>query len=64
MGITAPEILKAEKFGSRDSIEKTVIKCCVCGRELVDDVWVCDALGNLFCSRECRRIALDKRVPI
>ena len=55
MGITDREILRAEKFGSRDYEVRVMGKCGGCGRVVMsDEAEACrDGIGNLFCTTEC-----------
>ena len=48
------EILKTEKFGSRDKAFNEFVLCCVCGESLPWEEALYDAVGNGFCSNECR----------
>ena len=54
MDICDPEILKAEKFGSRDGELIEFVVCCVCGASLPWEDALYDVVGNGFCSNECR----------
>ncbi len=54
MHICDPEILKTEKFGSRDNEEKDLGVCCICGVNLIEEEAFFDVVGNGFCSNECR----------
>lgn len=49
--ITHPEILRTEKFGSREGgcFDN---RCCVCKKECQDNFLV-NVVGKLFCSTEC-----------
>ena len=53
MGIWHPDILRAEKFGSR-SLFKVRKRCCFCNRFLKEDEFISDVIGNLFCDESCR----------
>ena len=53
MGICDPEILRIEKFGSRERRSFKRNLCRFCGEELLEDFF-CDIAGNVFCSRSCR----------
>ncbi len=54
MDICDPEILKAEKYGSRDYRTGKKARCCVCGCMEFEDGLFCDAVGNLFCCEDCK----------
>ena len=56
MEICDPEVVKTERFGSRDDFKLKESVCLFCGAEILDKFF-CDISGNLFCSRICR----DKR---
>lgn len=55
MGITDREILRAERFGSRDYDANVIGQCVRCGNLATnEDAEVCrDRFMNLFCSRVC-----------
>lgn len=55
MGICDSEILRAEKFGSRDYDIRIAGQCAKCGNLVTnEDSEGCrDGYGHLFCSREC-----------
>ncbi len=55
MGICDAEILRAEKFGSRDYDIKILGQCVKCGEAVTNEACeACrDGCGHLFCSREC-----------
>ena len=54
MDICDPEILKAEKYGSRDYEAYKKARCLVCGCMVFTDDLFCDAVGNLFCGEDCK----------
>ena len=58
MEITDPEILRTEKFGSRERPENGEKLCCICGRALLAEEFVCDVIGNLFCGERCKDDAI------
>ena len=55
MGITDSEILKTEKFGSREYGREILGRCAFCEAEVMsDEAEACrDGYGNLFCSESC-----------
>ena len=54
LSLTHPEILRAERFGSRDVLN---CRCTYCDSEIdEDDDYIFDFPGTVFCSEEC----LDK----
>ena len=53
MWICDPEILKIERFGSRECLEFKKSLCQFCGAEIFEEIF-CDISGNLFCNRKCR----------
>lgn len=54
MDICDPELLKVEKYGSRDYEGGKEARCSVCGHMGFADDLFCDAVGNLFCSEDCK----------
>ena len=54
MDICDPEILKAEKYGSRDYSVGKKARCSVCGGMAFEEDLLCDAGGNLLCSKDCK----------
>ena len=55
MGITDSEILRAEKFGSREYPLGFLGRCVLCQSVVMnDEAEACrDGYGNLFCSGSC-----------
>lgn len=55
MGITDYEILRTEKFGSRERFEKSKYICCGCGAEIdTGEDEICeDERKQKFCSEKC-----------
>ncbi len=55
MKLTHPEILKTEKFGSREDLENCILYCEECGdikNKLYDSYYI-DKHGNVFCCESC-----------
>lgn len=62
MDITDPEILRAERFGSRENWKGGDSFCLFCGKRiLLEENCVLDIAGNLFCQNECRERSFDTR---
>ncbi len=62
MEILDPEILKTERFGSREDWKEGQSFCFFCGeRILFEEGQVLDIAGNLFCGNECRQKNFDRR---
>lgn len=53
--MTHPDILAAERFGSRADIEDCIIQCEECGdvKNKLYDSYCIDKKGNYFCCEEC-----------
>ncbi len=53
--MTHPDILKAEKFGSRNEIRACTIHCVECGAAInkLYDEYYTDGEGNSFCCETC-----------
>ncbi len=53
--MTHPDILKAEKFGSRNEIGDCIIFCAECGdiKNKLYDEYYTDKDGNSFCCESC-----------
>ena len=62
MGICHPEILRTEKFGSREKQRVSNLICQACGKTISDWEPVCDITGNLFCGSKCKNKSFNKRV--
>lgn len=61
MGICSPEILRTEKFGSREVFDIEKGRCSFCGAELLEEGSIWDIVGNLFCSNVCREKNFERR---
>ncbi len=61
MDICDGEILKTEKFGSRDYPTERKEACCMCKRAYLWEEFFCDATGNFFCSQRCRDKKFEDR---
>lgn len=62
MDICHPEIIRAERFGSRDCLDTSGGRCKFCTETIFEEQLICDITGNLFCSEKCRTKNLkDKR---
>lgn len=62
MEILDPELLKTERFGSREDWKEEENFCFFCGaRILLEDGPVWDIAGNLFCGNACRQKNFDRR---
>lgn len=57
--ITHWEILRTERFGSRDG-EVKLCRCGVCGKEDDGNFFV-DDIGEVFCSVKCRLSKMKSR---
>ncbi len=53
MDICDPEILRTERFGSRELLKTKKRICRFCGAEILENFF-CDISGNLFCCHRCR----------
>ncbi len=62
MEICHPEILRTEKFGSRDKKKTVRAICRACGKTVFDEEPVWDITGNLFCSSKCKNRNFNKRM--
>lgn len=52
LNLTHPEILRAERFGSRDVLN---CRCTYCDSEIdEDDDYIFDVFGRCFCGEECK----------
>ena len=55
------EILKAQKFGSRDYPANKKEVCCMCKKEDFLEDFFCDRVGNFFCIKKCRDKKFEDR---
>lgn len=55
--MTDYNILKTERFGSRESAPDKIITCQSCGQSYPESYGECytDSCGNRFCSEECAK---------
>ena len=53
--MTHPDILKAERFGSREDFENCILYCEECSkiRNKLYDSYYTDKQGNTFCCESC-----------
>lgn len=53
--MTHPDILKAERFGSREDFKNCILYCEECGeiRNKLYDSYYTDKKGNCFCCESC-----------
>lgn len=53
--MTHPDILKAERFGSREDFENCILYCEECGeiKNKLYDSYYTDKKGNAFCCESC-----------
>ncbi len=61
MDICDPEILKAQRYGSRWERGDAALCCRFCGKEAIEEEFICDIAGNIFCDDKCREEFLSTK---